>query len=266
MAVGFHVSDLMGDAEGEAAQGGVESYGCAALFLAVKQEAFGDGTFGDLENFFQAEGLGAELDFVSAVGLRFTAFVFDGDDASVLMNFDDVADAGEAVCCRSDGQASCDAYAGAGFAFTGVGTLVEDAAFGGGPILRPDPLHMDECTLPRTIQVVLESREGDGVGRLSHGGVGLDCIHLLVKDVCLSQVTIRRVDERCVAKAKAEAKRRGVSMNEVLREGLRRGLGVDAEKPRRNNLDQYAGDSDFGPDWDRYLEKDLKQIDKELWT
>ncbi len=82
----------------------------------------------------------------------------------------------------------------------------------------------------------------------------------------MGQLTIRKVDERCVAKAKAEAARRGVSMNEVLREGLRRGLGVDGERPRRTNLDKYAGDSDFGPDWDRFLDEELKQIDNELWT
>ena len=80
----------------------------------------------------------------------------------------------------------------------------------------------------------------------------------------MKQVTIRRVDDACVAKAKAEAKRRGVSMNEVLRESLHRGLGV--ERPRKTNLDKYAGDSDFGPEWDKFLEKDLKRIDEELWT
>ena len=80
----------------------------------------------------------------------------------------------------------------------------------------------------------------------------------------MKQVTIRRVDDACVAKAKAEAKRRGVSMNEVLRESLHRGLGV--ERPRKTNLDKYAGDSEFGPEWEAFLEKDLKRIDEELWT
>ena len=76
-------------------------------------------------------------------------------------------------------------------------------------------------------------------------------------------MTIRRVDERCVAKAKAEAQRRGVSMNEILRESLRRGLGVDAEL-RTNGLERFAGDSDFGPDWDGYLEE-LNRVDPEDW-
>lgn len=82
----------------------------------------------------------------------------------------------------------------------------------------------------------------------------------------MKQVTIRRVEESWLTKAKAEAERRGVSMNEVLREGLRRGLGIEGERVRKSNLDKYAGDSDFGPDWDEFLEKDLKRLDEELWT
>ena len=67
-------------------------------------------------------------------------------------------------------------------------------------------------------------------------------------------------------KAKEEASRRKVSMNHVLVEALRRGLGADAEPVRKSNLDRYAGDSDFGPEWDEFLERDLKQIDPELWS
>ena len=81
----------------------------------------------------------------------------------------------------------------------------------------------------------------------------------------MTQVTIRRVDEAWVEKAKREAARLKVSMNQVLVDALRRGLGADAEPVRRTNLDRYAGDSDFGPDWDEFLDKDLKQVDPELW-
>ncbi|MCC5790019.1 MAG: hypothetical protein JJT75_10305 [Opitutales bacterium] len=88
-------------------------------------------------------------------------------------------------------------------------------------------------------------------------------MHFFTDTVGMKQLTIRRVDERCVAKAKAEAKRRGVSMNEILRESLRRGLELDAEKPR-NGLEKFAGDSDFGPEWDEYLEE-LNRIDPEDW-
>lgn len=82
----------------------------------------------------------------------------------------------------------------------------------------------------------------------------------------MTQVTIRRIEKAWVEKAKAEAARRRVSMNQVLVEALRRGLGVDAEPVRKTNLDRFAGDSDFGPRWDEFLQKDLKQIDPELWS
>jgi hypothetical protein len=52
-------------------------------------------------------------------------------------------------------------------------------------------------------------------------------------------------------------------MNEVLRQSLQRGLGVETEKPR-NGLEQFAGDSDFGPEWDEYL-KELNKVDPEDW-
>ena len=81
----------------------------------------------------------------------------------------------------------------------------------------------------------------------------------------MKQVTIRRVEESWVKKAKEEAKARGVSMNTVLVNALARGLEIDQKKPvRKNNLDKFAGDSDFGPDWDKYLES-LNEIDEELW-
>lgn len=80
------------------------------------------------------------------------------------------------------------------------------------------------------------------------------------------QVTIRRVEEEWVEKAKREAERLEVSMNQVLVDALRRGLGINAEPVRKNNLDAYAGDSDFGPGWDAFLDKDLQQVDSELWS
>jgi len=82
----------------------------------------------------------------------------------------------------------------------------------------------------------------------------------------MTQVTIRRVEEAWVKKAKEEARVKGVSMNTVLVDALKRGLAVEECKPvRKNNLDRYAGDSDFGPEWDRHLET-LNQIDEELWN
>ena len=58
----------------------------------------------------------------------------------------------------------------------------------------------------------------------------------------MTQVTVRRVDERWVAKAKADAAEKGVSMNQVLVEAIGKGLGVDAES-KTNGLECFAGDS-----------------------
>ncbi len=82
----------------------------------------------------------------------------------------------------------------------------------------------------------------------------------------MTQVTIRRVEEAWVEKAKQEASRLNVSMNQVLVNALRRGLNADFEPIRKANLDRYAGDSDFGPEWDEFLDKDLKKVDAELWS
>ncbi len=82
----------------------------------------------------------------------------------------------------------------------------------------------------------------------------------------MSQVTIRRVDEAWVEMARQEATRLKISMNQVLLDALRRGLGADAQPVKKTNLDAYAGDSDFGPGWDEFLDKDLKKLNRELWS
>lgn len=41
--------------------------------------------------------------------------------------------------------------------------------------------------------------------------------------------------------------------------------GQTTRRSRRSNLDKYAGDSDFGPDWDKEMEV-FDQIDPELWS
>lgn len=82
----------------------------------------------------------------------------------------------------------------------------------------------------------------------------------------MTQLTVRGVEEAWVTKAKSEAAERGVSMNQVLLEALARGLNVGGERVPKSNLDRFAGDSDFGADWDDYLDKDLLRTDSELWT
>lgn len=81
----------------------------------------------------------------------------------------------------------------------------------------------------------------------------------------MTQLTVRRVDESWVAKAKAVAAERGVSMNTVLLDALAKGLGVD-DSPRKNGLEKFAADSpeDFGEDWEETMEI-FNTIDPELW-
>jgi hypothetical protein len=90
-------------------------------------------------------------------------------------------------------------------------------------------------------------------------------MHFLSESAYMAQVTIRRVEKDWVAKAKADAAERGVSMNQVLVDALRRGLGVAAQK-KTNGLEKFAGDSKdlFGPEWDTYMEE-LSQVDPEDW-
>lgn len=80
----------------------------------------------------------------------------------------------------------------------------------------------------------------------------------------MNQVTVRRIEDRCLALAKQKAKERRVSMNTILLEALEAGLGVQSELTH-HDLDHYAGASDFGPDCDRFLNVELNQIDEESW-
>jgi hypothetical protein len=82
----------------------------------------------------------------------------------------------------------------------------------------------------------------------------------------MTQVTVRGVEHSWVTTAKSEAAKRGVSMNQVLLEALARGLNVSGVRVPKSNLDRFAGDSDFGPGWEEFLNKDLNRIDPELWT
>ena len=93
----------------------------------------------------------------------------------------------------------------------------------------------------------------------------LDCMQQGDKNACMTQVTVRNVEEAWVAKAKAEAGRRGVSMNAILVEALAKGLGVVAGI-RTNGLEQFAGDSpeEFGSDWDAAM-GECERVDAEAW-
>lgn len=84
----------------------------------------------------------------------------------------------------------------------------------------------------------------------------------------MTQVTVRRIDESWVAKAKAEAAEKGVSMNQVLVEAIGRGLGV-SQAPKKNGLEKFAGSMPFESveerkQWDEHM-KELAHINPVDW-
>ena len=79
----------------------------------------------------------------------------------------------------------------------------------------------------------------------------------------MTQVTVRRVEDDWVARAKAEAAERGVSMNTVLLEALKKVFGEQDEK-WTNGLEKLAGTMPPDPEFDEAM-KLFDQIDEELW-
>ena len=81
----------------------------------------------------------------------------------------------------------------------------------------------------------------------------------------MKQITVRKVNERAIERARELAKHRGVSLNRIYRDAIEKGLGVTETPQRYNDLGKFAGDSDFGPEWDKFLDRDLNRIDEDEW-
>ena len=79
----------------------------------------------------------------------------------------------------------------------------------------------------------------------------------------MKQVTVRRVRKHCIEEATRLSRKRGVTVNTVLVEALEKGLGLNPEK-NTNGLERFAGDSDFGADWDARI-NELRQVDPDDW-
>jgi hypothetical protein len=84
----------------------------------------------------------------------------------------------------------------------------------------------------------------------------------------MAQVTVRKVDDSVVAKAKEEAERKGVSMNTVLREAIGRGLGL-TEEVKTNGLEKFSGVMPFESkqeerEWEESM-RGFDEIDENLW-
>src|SRR5690606_33410335 len=81
------------------------------------------------------------------------------------MKLDKVGDAGNAKAGGAEREPRLAPHAARLAAFSTVGDLVQHAALGREPVLRPQPLQMDEGRLSQAIDGVLQGREGDRVGR-----------------------------------------------------------------------------------------------------
>lgn len=124
-----HFFEGINGLEGIGAEGGIEGDEGALMGFGVVDHAFWDG---DAEHFFEAEGLGAELDAVVEPARFFAGFVFDGagggDAAVVFLDFDEVGFADEAEAIGPEGEGAEEFPAGAVFEAWEVGVLVGELA------------------------------------------------------------------------------------------------------------------------------------------
>jgi plasmid stability protein len=85
----------------------------------------------------------------------------------------------------------------------------------------------------------------------------------------MANLSLRGIDERTAARLKSEARRRGVSVNALVLELIRQGVGLkprEAERAVHHDLDSLAGTWDE-KEAEAFLEavSDFEQIDKALW-
>jgi hypothetical protein len=182
------------------------------------------------------------------------------------VNFHDVALAGDPERERAHRHAPRDPHASFALVLTLVRFLVKHLPLGGEFVFRPGLLQMDQRALARAIQPMLERGKWQELVFGKHEKEErLDCMHIHKQCACMTQVTIRQVEEEWVAKAKALAAEKGVSMNAVLAAALKKGLGVDG-KPRTNGLERFSGTcpEGFGPEFEVAMEE-CSRIDEETW-
>ena len=141
----------------------------------MEDEAGGDV---QAEHFFEAEGLGAELDMVVGPAAGGAFFVFDGaglGDAAgggIAADLDEVGFTGEAERGGEHGQGAEEFPAGAVFVAWGVDGGVGEVAEDGVLVVDEDALDVDEVGAPLAVELVVEGAEGDGGGLGVHSGSG----------------------------------------------------------------------------------------------
>ena len=137
----------------ELSERGIEFHRRPSPVFTVKKVAAGDCY---AEHFFEAHRLGAELDLIGVVRFRLAALVFHRHHRAVFMKFHDVALPGNPQLQRAHRHAAGDSHPGLRFVLSLVGLVVQHLALGGKFVFRPDLLQMDEDTLARAIQPMLE--------------------------------------------------------------------------------------------------------------
>lgn len=100
------------------------------------------------KHFLEADRLGANLNLIRTVALRFSPLVFHWNHPSVVMEFDDVALAAEPVSHRGYGNPANSPDIAARFRRPLVRTLVEYASLGSQAVLAPLSFEVDERKLP----------------------------------------------------------------------------------------------------------------------
>ena len=121
------------------------------------------------QHFFQTKRLCAELHLVAAVGLRFAALVLDGVDGAVPVKLDDIGLPAQTEPLRTDRESPRRAHPPLRRLLLAVGPFVQHPAFGRVPVLDPYLFQVDQGTLARAVEVVLQGGEHDVVGFVIHG-------------------------------------------------------------------------------------------------
>ncbi len=78
------------------------------------------------------------------------------------------------------------------------------------------------------------------------------------------QYTIRGITEHLDSTLRREAAREGKSLNAVVLDYLRKGVGIGAEPVVHHDLDHLAGTWVHDPEFDRTIEE-MDVVDEEMW-
>ena len=107
-----HGADFVGDLQSQCSERGIESNCGAALLFTVKEVAGLNAAWLTFKAGFEADRLSAELNLVSAVRFRATAFILHWKERAGFMDFDDIAAAAQGMGIRPDGETPRDAHSG----------------------------------------------------------------------------------------------------------------------------------------------------------